>query len=80
MFFYTDTADAPWTIVKSNDKRRARIEAMRHFLHSLPYDGKDESVAHAPDPLIVGTTAHVLGTSAHILSKAVPPDARRRSG
>jgi polyphosphate kinase 2 len=80
MFFYTDTADAPWTIVKSNDKRRARIEAMRHFLHSLPYDGKDEGVAHAPDPLIVGTTAHVLGTSAHILSKAVPPDARRRSG
>jgi polyphosphate kinase 2 len=79
MVFYTDTADAPWTIVRSNDKRRARIEAMRHFLHLPPYDGKDEGVAHAPDPLIVGTTAHVLGTSAHILSKAVPPEARRRS-
>ena len=37
MFFYTDTADAPWTIVKSNDKKRARLNCMRHFLSSLPY-------------------------------------------
>jgi polyphosphate kinase 2 len=76
MFFYTDTADAPWTIVKSNDKRRARLEAMRHFLYTLPYDGKDESVVHEPDPLIVGTTAHVIGNAAHILGKTLHPDAR----
>jgi polyphosphate kinase 2 len=76
MFFYTDIADAPWTIVKSNDKRRARLEAMRHFLYSLPYDGKDEAVVHEPDPLIVGTTAHVLGSAAHILGKTLHPDAR----
>jgi polyphosphate kinase 2 len=76
MFFYTDTADAPWTIVKSNDKRRARLEAMRHFLHTLPYDGKDETVVHEPDPLIVGTTAHVIGNAAHILGKTLHPEAR----
>jgi polyphosphate kinase 2 len=77
MFFYTDTADAPWTIVKSDDKRRARIEAMRHFLHNLPYDGKDEGVVHEPDPLIVGSTAHVIGASAHILGKTLHPGQRR---
>lgn len=78
MFFYTDTADAPWTIVKSDDKRRARIEAMRHFLFNLPYDGKDESVVHEPDPLIVGSTAHVIGSNAHILGKTLHPEQRRR--
>jgi polyphosphate kinase 2 len=77
MFFYTDTADAPWTIVKSDDKRRARIEAMRHFLFHLPYDGKDETVVHEPDPLIVGSTAHVLGNSTHVLGKTLHPEARR---
>jgi len=40
MFFYTNTADAPWTIVKSNDKKRARLNTMRHFLASLPYPDK----------------------------------------
>ncbi|MEO3472100.1 polyphosphate kinase 2 [Roseomonas sp. CAU 1739] len=77
MFFYTDTADAPWTIVKSDDKRRARIEAMRHFLFRLPYEGKDEGVVHEPDPLIVGSTAHVIGASAHILGKTLHPGQRR---
>jgi polyphosphate kinase 2 len=77
MFFYTDTADAPWTIVKSDDKRRARIEAMRHFLFNLPYEGKDEAVVHEPDPLIVGSTAHVIGASTHILGKTLHPGQRR---
>ena len=44
MFFYTDTADAPWTVVKSNDKKRARLEAMRHVLNRFPYTGKDAEV------------------------------------
>jgi polyphosphate kinase 2 len=77
MFFYTDTADAPWTIVKSDDKRRARIEAMRHFLHHLPYEGKDEAVVYEPDPLIVGSTQHVIGSSAHILGRTLNPEQRR---
>ena len=54
MFFYTDTADAPWTVVKSNDKKRARIEAMRYVLSTLDYDDKDEGVLGSPDPLVVG--------------------------
>jgi polyphosphate kinase 2 len=78
MFFYTDTADAPWTIVKSDDKRRARLEAMRHFLGTLPYPGKDEAVVHAPDPLIVGGAAHVIRQSAHILGASLHPEQRRR--
>lgn len=60
MFFHTDTAHAPWTIVKSHDKKRARLNAMLNFLARLPYDNKDPTVAHAPDPLIVGTPLHVI--------------------
>jgi polyphosphate kinase 2 len=60
MFFYTDTADAPWTVVKSNDKKRARLEAMRHVLNRFPYEGKDEEVVGVPDPLIVGPAATLL--------------------
>ena len=55
MFFYTHTADAPWTVVKSNDKKRARLEAIRHVLHTLPYPNKDTSIVHAPDPRVCGS-------------------------
>ncbi|MFV0478709.1 MAG: polyphosphate kinase 2 [Parahaliea sp.] len=55
MFFYTDTADAPWTIVKSDDKKRARLNCMRHFLSTLDYPGKDHDVVGLPDSLIVAT-------------------------
>jgi polyphosphate kinase 2 len=54
MFFYTDTADAPWTVVKSNDKKRARLAAIRHVLNAFEYDGKDREVVGTPDPLIIG--------------------------
>jgi polyphosphate kinase len=54
MFFFTDLADAPWTVVKSNDKRRARLEAMRYVLSRVPYADRDEGVVGQPDPLIVG--------------------------
>jgi polyphosphate kinase 2 len=60
MFFYTDTADAPWTVVKSNDKKRARLAAMRHVLASFPYDGKDAEVVGRPDPLIIGRGADLF--------------------
>ncbi|WP_460429876.1 polyphosphate kinase 2 [Aquaspirillum soli] len=60
MFFHTDTADAPWIVIKSDDKKRARINCMRYFLHSLPYPDKDPKVACAPDPLLVGSAATVL--------------------
>ncbi|SMX32815.1 polyphosphate kinase 2 [Actibacterium lipolyticum] len=77
MFFYTDTADAPWTIIKSNDKKRARLECMRHFLSGIDYPGKDPKIAHAPDPLIVGRAEHVLHSSDHILGTSLHPDHRR---
>ena len=80
MFFYTDTADAPWIVVKSDDKKRARIEAIRHFLHHLPYPGKDTRVVQEPDAFIVGTTQHVIGRGEHILGKSLHPDARRVAG
>src|SRR5699024_7599185 len=62
MFFYTDAKDAPWTVVKSNDKHRARLQSMRHVLNLLPYPGKDTSVVYDPDPLICGP-ASVLSES-----------------
>jgi len=55
MFFHTDTADAPWVVVKSDDKKRARINCMRHFLYSLEYPAKDPTIAYKPDAKIVGT-------------------------
>lgn len=60
MFFHTDTADAPWTVIKSDDKKRARINCMRHFLHALPYPDKNHKVACAPDALLVGSATRVL--------------------
>jgi polyphosphate kinase 2 len=54
MFFFTDLADAPWTVVKSNDKKRARLEAMRYVLARIPYADRDEDIVGRPDPLIVG--------------------------
>jgi len=76
MFFYTDTADAPWIIVKSDDKKRARLEAMRHFLSTLDYPGKNKSVVRKPDPLIVGRAEHVVHRSEHILGSALHPGKR----
>ena len=77
MFFYTDTADAPWTIVKADDKKRARLNAMQYFLSLFPYEGKDHAIVTGPDPLIVGTSAHVIGTDLHILNKSVHPALKR---
>jgi polyphosphate kinase 2 len=74
MFFYTDTADSPWTIVKSSDKKRARINCLQHFLSALDYPNKDQSVVTGPDPLIVGSTLHVIGRSAHILGGSLHPE------
>lgn len=55
MMFHTHTNDAPWTIIRSDDKKRGRINCMRHFLSTLDYPGKDDRVVGFPDPLIVGS-------------------------
>ncbi|MFV0369162.1 MAG: polyphosphate kinase 2 [Hyphomicrobiaceae bacterium] len=80
MFFYTDTADSPWTIVKSNDKKRARLNCMQHFLSTLDYTGKDHHIVRGPDPLIVGSSAHVIGSDQTIFGKILPPEKRRGNG
>ncbi|GAA1508836.1 polyphosphate kinase 2 [Nocardioides humi] len=57
----TDTDVVPWTTVKSNDKKRARINAMRHFLARFEYDGKDHEIVGQPDPLIVQRGIDAVG-------------------
>jgi polyphosphate kinase 2 len=59
MFFHTDTAYAPWTVVKSNDKKRARLNALRHLLQVIPYDNKDLHAIGPVDGLVV-SRAHVM--------------------
>ncbi|MBY0454777.1 MAG: polyphosphate kinase 2 [Burkholderiaceae bacterium] len=59
MFFETDTADSPWTVIKSDCKKRARLNAMRYVLHKLPYANKSLETVGKLDPLIVGR-AHVV--------------------
>ncbi|WP_345942820.1 polyphosphate kinase 2 [Streptomyces sp. SID486] len=60
MFRATDTTHAPWTVVKNNDKRRGRIEAMRSLLYRCDYPAKDEEAVGKPDPLIVGAADTLL--------------------
>ncbi|MDK1472751.1 polyphosphate kinase 2 [Streptomyces sp. 549] len=60
MFRATDTAYAPWTVVKNNDKKRGRLEAMRHVLSRFEYAAKDPEAVGKPDPLIVGPADTLL--------------------
>jgi len=60
MFATTDTAFCPWNVVKSNDKRRARLNAMRHVLSAVDYTHKDHEIVGIPDPLIVGPASQVF--------------------
>ncbi|MEV6604012.1 polyphosphate kinase 2 [Kutzneria sp. NPDC051319] len=62
MFRATDTEYAPWTVVKSNDKKRARVEAMRHVLSLVDYEDKDHEVIGKPDPNVVGAASTLLET------------------
>jgi len=66
MFFYTDTAACPWTIIKSDDKRRARLNCMQDFLSRLDYPDKDLEVVSTPDPLIVGSPSQVIRKDVHL--------------
>ncbi|GAB1392265.1 polyphosphate kinase 2 [Rhodocyclaceae bacterium] len=68
MFFYTDTADAPWTVIKSNCKKRARLNAMRYVLHRLPYANKEVEHIGQLDPLIVGRANVVYEQGEHQLN------------
>lgn len=76
MFFYTNTADAPWTIVKSDDKKRARLNCMQHFLSSLPYPDKNMKLVHGPDKLLVSQADAIIHKDSHILGKSLHPGTR----
>ncbi len=55
MFRFTHTADSPWTVIRSNDKLRARLEAIRHVLLAFDYEGKDAEAVGQPDPKVIGS-------------------------
>lgn len=65
MFFVTDTADCPWTVVKSDDKKRARLNALRYVLYRVPYDTRDDKIVGQMDPLIVGRANVIYETGEH---------------
>jgi len=54
VFRFTHTVIAPWTVIRANDQRRARLEAIRTVLSEMTYEGKDEVLVGKPDPLLVG--------------------------
>jgi Polyphosphate kinase 2 (PPK2) len=74
MFFYTDTADAPWTVVKADDKKRARaLTACSTSSRPCLMLPRTPRSCSGPDPLLVGTSAQVIGRDEHIIGKAVHP-------
>jgi polyphosphate kinase 2 len=61
MFLHTDTSDSPWTVIKSDCKKRARLNAMRYLLQRLPYANKDMATIGTVDPLLVGRASLIAG-------------------
>ena len=61
MFRHTHTEHAPWTVIKANDKKRARLNAMQVVLNAFDYTGKDAKVVGTPDAKIVGTGGDEIG-------------------
>jgi polyphosphate kinase 2 len=76
MFFETDTAEAPWTVIKSDCKKRARLGAIRYVLHKLPYERKDVERVGKIDPLIVGRAQIVYERGEKPLSETTTSSAR----
>jgi len=59
MLFYTDTADSPWHVVRSDDKKRARLNAIKFLLQSVPYEGRNDDLVQKFDPKIVGSAKDI---------------------
>jgi polyphosphate kinase 2 len=68
MFLHTDTSDSPWTVIKSDCKKRARLNAMRYLLHRLPYTNKQAATIGTVDPLLVGRASLVAGRAEEFTS------------
>ncbi len=73
MLFYTDTADAPWTIVRSDDKKRARLNAIKFLLNHVDYSGKDHVLLSDMDPLVVGSAKMIYEQGEKVRSAADRP-------
>jgi len=67
MFKHTDTTWAPWTVIKSDDKKRARLNAMRYILAMLDYPNKSTEINLVPDHLIVGPVSSMVGDDTALL-------------
>ncbi|MER6346017.1 polyphosphate kinase 2 [Streptomyces sp. NPDC001595] len=80
MFRATDTSHAPWTVVKNNDKRRGRLEAMRSLLDRCDYPAKDHAAVGKPDPLIVGAADTLLEAGEEAADLSPTPLTGRRRG
>ena len=63
MFLHTDTSDSPWTVIKSDCKKRARLNALRYLLQRMPYPNKDQALIGTADPLLVGRASLVAGSA-----------------
>ena len=72
MFFYTDTADCPWTVIKSDCKKRARLNAMRYALHRIPYAGRSLDRIGNVDPLLVGRAQVLFEQGEHATLPSKP--------
>ncbi len=59
MFAATDTPVAPWVVVKSDDKKRARLACMRYVLHRLPYPKERPGTPKQPDPKLIGPASEL---------------------
>ncbi len=70
MFFYTDTADAPWSVVKSDCKKRARLNVMRHVLNLCDYPNKNADIEIEADPLILGSATTIYEKGENTLEEA----------
>lgn len=73
MFRATDTDAGPWTVVKNNDKRRGRLEAMRSLLARIDYPAKDREAVGVPDPRIVGPADTLLEAGEESVSLSPTP-------
>lgn len=80
MFFTTDTADCPWTVVKSDDKKRARLNAMRYVLNRIPYANKDAQIVGTADPLIVARASAVFENGVSPVGRILAEKKAKKAG
>lgn len=80
MFYRTHTEHAPWYIVKSDDKMRARIVTMRHVLDLLPYEDKDDSVVYPADPWLVARADEIWDIEAGMTLGPAPSQKEHSNG